>query len=56
MMVDSKIFTKTELAELNRRLNGKKKNYKIWYKTKPKMREIVKVWLYEIPRFRDLLK
>ena len=53
---ESCIFTKTELKELNRRLNGKKQNYKIWYVAKPKIKELIKVWLFEIPRLRELIK
>lgn len=41
-MIESKLFTKTELEELNLRLKEKKKkNYKIWWKTKPKVIELL---------------
>ena len=39
-MKQSNLFTKTELEELNLRLKGDKKNYKIWYRVKPKLIEL----------------
>lgn len=41
----SKIFTKTEMAELERRLEGKKENYRIWYRAKPKIIEMIDKWM-----------
>jgi len=38
------IFTRKELEELENRLNGKKVNYKIWYRAKPKVKELLFKW------------
>ena len=46
--MQSKIFTPTEQKEFERRLKGKKKNYKIWYRVKPKLEELLK--LFEIKK------
>ncbi len=43
-MQQSKIFTKTEQQEFELRLKGKKKNYKIWYKLKPKIIELLELF------------
>ena len=42
--MDSKIFTETEQKEFELRLKGKKKNYKIWYRVKPKLIELLKLF------------
>ncbi len=44
--MQSKIFTPTELKEFERRLKGEKKDYRIWYRVKPKLEELLK--LFEI--------
>lgn len=49
----SKIFTKTELEELNKRFEGQKKNYKIWYKAKFKINELLEIWF---PKKKNLEK
>lgn len=54
MIMKSTIFTKTEIAELERRLDGKKKNYKIWYRTKPKLFEII-FWFKKIDQIKNLV-
>ena len=43
-MQQSKIFTITEQKEFELRLKGKKKNYKIWYKIKPKIIELLELF------------
>ena len=43
-MQKSKLFTKTEQKEFELRLKGKKKNYKIWYKLKPKIIELLELF------------
>jgi len=40
-MKQSKIFTPTEQKEFELRLKGKKKNYRIWYRVKPKLIELL---------------
>ena len=45
-MKESKIFTPTEQKEFERRLKGEKKDYRIWYRVKPKLEELLK--LFEI--------
>ncbi len=42
--MDSKIFTPTEQKEFEVRLKGKKKNYKIWYRVKPKLIELIELF------------
>ncbi len=42
--MQSKIFTPTEQKEFELRLKGKKKNYKIWYRVKPKLIELLKLF------------
>lgn len=49
----TRIFTKTEYDELDRRLKGEKKNYKIWYRAKPKIEELLDDWF---PRKKELEK
>lgn len=49
----SKIFTKTELEEIELRLQGKKSNYKIWYRAKPKIKELLNEWY---PQKQNLAK
>jgi len=44
MEVRMSIFTKTEAAELELRLTNQKKNYKIWYRVKPKLRELLELF------------
>ena len=39
------IFTETEQKEFELRLQGEKKNYKIWYRVKPKLYELLKLFL-----------
>ena len=41
---ESMIFTKTEQEEFEIRLQGKKHNYKIWYRVKPKLFEILELF------------
>jgi hypothetical protein len=43
-MQQSKIFTPTEQKEFERRLNGEKKDYKIWYRVKPKLIELLELF------------
>ena len=47
-MQKSKIFTPTESKEFERRLKGEKKDYRIWYRVKPKLEELLK--LFEIKK------
>ena len=42
--MDSKIFTPTEQGEFERRLKGEKRNYKIWYRVKPKLIELLELF------------
>jgi len=42
--MQSKIFTTTEQKEFELRLKGKKKNYKIWYRVKPKLEELLNLF------------
>lgn len=44
MKTQSKIFTPTEQKEFELRLKGKKKNYKIWYRVKPKLLELLELF------------
>ena len=39
----SVIFTRTEQAEFELRLQGKKQNYRIWYRVKPKLIEVLEL-------------
>lgn len=41
---NSTIFTNAELQEFQRRLEGKKEDYKIWYRVKPKLAELVELF------------
>jgi hypothetical protein len=50
------IFTKTEQAEVELRLSGKKKNYKIWYRAKPKVFEMIEVWFPKKVQLEKLIK
>ncbi len=43
-MQPSKIFTPTEQKEFERRLKGEKKDYKIWYRVKPKLIELLELF------------
>jgi len=52
----SNIFTKTELAELQRRLSGKKKDYKIWYRVKPKIEEMLEEWIPHQRKLKSLVE
>jgi hypothetical protein len=38
------IFTPMQQAEFEMRLQGKKKNYKLWYKIKPKLKEVLELF------------
>ena len=42
--MQSKIFTPTEQEEFERRLKGEKKDYRIWYRVKPKLEELLKLF------------
>ena len=42
--MQSKIFTPTEQKEFERRLKGEKKDYKIWYRVKPKLIELLELF------------
>jgi hypothetical protein len=53
-MKSSLLFTKTELKELNRRLDGKKQDYKIWYRVKPKLIELME-WFKLKAKIKKLL-
>ncbi len=44
LKMSSKIFTPTEQEEFKLRLKGKKKNYKIWYRVKPKLKELLELF------------
>jgi hypothetical protein len=50
------IFTKTELKELELRLKGKKSNYKIWYRVKPKLKEMLDEWFPKKDKLKSLLE
>ena len=52
----SKIFTKTEEKEVRSRLKGKKVDYKIWYRAKPKIKEILEEWSPKKKKLEKLLK
>jgi len=43
-MNPSKLFTPTEQEEFELRLKGEKKNYKIWYRVKPKLLELLELF------------
>ena len=43
-MKDSKIFTQREQKEFELRLKGKKKDYNIWYRVKPKLIELLELF------------
>ncbi len=43
-MKQSTIFTPTEQKEFELRLKGKKKNYRIWYRVKPKLFELLELF------------
>jgi len=43
-MQQSKIFTKREQKEFETRLKGKKKDYNIWYRVKPKLLELLELF------------
>lgn len=51
----SNIFTKTEIKELEKRLQNKKENYKIWYRAKPKIEEILSIWFPHKRKLQKLL-
>ena len=53
-MKDSKLFTKTELAEVERRLKGEKKDYRIWYRAKPKLIEMI-FWFSKIKLIKKIV-
>lgn len=53
--MESKIFTKTELTELEKRLKGKKENYKIWYRVKPKILELFE-WFKKRKELKKLIE
>lgn len=42
--MQSKIFTPTEQKEFERRLKGEKKDYRIWYRVKPKLIELLELF------------
>ncbi|KKL68216.1 hypothetical protein LCGC14_2127200 [marine sediment metagenome] len=42
--MNSKIFTPTEQKEFERRLKGEKKDYRIWYRVKPKLIELIELF------------
>ncbi len=42
--MQSKIFTPTEQKEFERRLKGEKKDYRIWYRVKPKLIELIELF------------
>jgi len=50
------IFTETELKEVNLRLQGKKSNYKIWYRVKPKIEELLEVWFPKKKKLQKLIE
>ena len=52
----SRIFTQTEKKEVQRRLNGKKKNYRIWQRAKPKVKEIIEWSNNHIEELEKLIK
>lgn len=54
-MKESNIFTKTELKELNTRLEGHKKDYRIWYRVKPKLYELFE-WFKHKKELQGLVK
>jgi len=54
-MKSSKIFGPKELEEINLRLEGKKKNYGLWYKTKLKISELLD-WFAMEEKLRELIK
>ena len=43
-MKESKIFTPTEQKEFELRLKGDKKDYRIWYRVKPKLIELLELF------------
>jgi len=53
----SKIFVNSEYTELfEYRLQGKKKNYAVWYKMKPKLKEFVFLADKYLEKIRELLE
>lgn len=56
ILMVSKIFTKTEQDELEVRLQGKKENYKIWYRAKPKIEELLEVWFPKKKKLQKLME
>jgi len=54
-MDKSKIFGEKELEEINLRMEGKKKNYRIWHYVKPKMLELLD-WFEMKDKLMKLIK
>lgn len=53
----SRIFTNTEYNELQRRLNGKKKDYTIWSnRLKPKLIEFVALTEKYLDKIKEMIK
>ena len=54
--MESTIFTKTEYEEVEKRLQGKKENYKIWFRAKPKIIEMLDKWFSKKKQLQNLIK
>jgi hypothetical protein len=51
----SRIFTDAEYDELMLRLSGKKENYRIWYRVKPRIREMLDIWFAKKEKLEKLI-